>query len=146
MTVRTLVITRLSSAWLQIGDLIGRAADVEHLIEGDAVDRDRRVVPGDDLLTRHVDDLLHHVELAADRVDIGNDEPEARRQGLAIVAEPLDGVIVALRHLPHAHERGDDDKRHDDEREDACPFKHEFFSSAGAADLGIVHGAGRGAV
>ena len=67
MTVRMLVITRLSSACCEIGDLVGRAPHVEHLIEGDAVDRHRRVVLGDDLLARHVDDLLHDVELAADR-------------------------------------------------------------------------------
>ena len=50
MTVRTLVMTMLRSADLKIGDLIGCAARVEHLIEGDAVHGHGRIVLGDDLL------------------------------------------------------------------------------------------------
>ncbi len=109
---------------LQIGDFIGGAAHVEHLVESDAVDGDRGVVAGDDLLPRHVDDLLHHIELAADRVDVGEDEAEAWRQGLVILAKTLDGVVVALRHLPNAHQRRHDRKRDDDEGENADPFNH----------------------
>ena len=52
---------------LEIGDFVGRAPRVEHLVEGDAVDGDGRVVLRDDLLARDLEDLLHHVELAADR-------------------------------------------------------------------------------
>jgi hypothetical protein len=110
---------------LEVGDLVGGPARVEHLIERDAVDRDRGVVPGDDFLTRHVDHLLHHIELVADRVDIGKDQSEARRQSLVVLAETLDGVIEALRHLPHAHEGGDDDERDDHQSEDADPLDHD---------------------
>ena len=109
---------------LEIGDLVGGAPDVEHLVEGDAVDRHRGVVLGDDLLAGNVDHLLHHVELAPDAVDVGNDQPEAGRQGLVVAAEALDGVIVALRHLPHAHQHGDDDEQHDDDRDDAESLDH----------------------
>ena len=49
--------------------------------------------------------------------------PRPGRQGLVVAAEPLDGVIVALRHLAHAHESGDHDERRDDEREDGCALQ-----------------------
>ena len=109
---------------LEIGDLVGGAPHVEHLVEGDAVDRHSGVVLGDDLLARHVDDLLHDAELAADAVDIGNDEAEAGRQRLVEAAEAFDRVVVALRHLPHAHQNGDDDEQRDRDRDDAKPGDH----------------------
>ena len=42
---------------------------IDDLKERDAIDRDRRVILGDDFLLRHVDHLLHHVHLAADAVN-----------------------------------------------------------------------------
>lgn len=68
---------KVQESELKIGDFVGSAAHVEQLEEGDAIDGDCCVVLGDDFLPRHVDDLLHHVELVADRVDVGKDEAEA---------------------------------------------------------------------
>jgi hypothetical protein len=42
--------------------------------------------------------LLHHVHLAADAVEIGDDDVEPRRQRAGIFSEPLDGPVIALRH------------------------------------------------
>ena len=49
---------------LEIGHLIGGARGFLHLVEDHAVDRHHGVVPGDDLLRRHVHHLLHHVDAA----------------------------------------------------------------------------------
>ncbi len=108
----------------KIGDLIGRAARIEHLIEGDAVHRHGCIVLGDDFLARDVHDLLHDVELAADGIDVRNDKPQTRSQGFVVAAEALDRVIVTLRHLAHAHESGDDHEGRDDKRENGCALQH----------------------
>ena len=117
---------------LKVGDLVGRAAHVEHLIERDAVDADGRVVLGDDLLARNIDDLLHHAELVADAVDVRDDEAEARGQSLVVFAEALDGIVITLRHLANPHQHRDDDERDDDEREDAHSLKHGARCPLGA--------------
>jgi hypothetical protein len=96
---------------LQLADLVGRLRRVEDLKEDDPVDRHHGVVLGDDLLRRHVEDLLHHVHLGADPVHDRNDKVQARRQRPGIAAEALDCVFEALRYRLDAH-------RHDDERED----------------------------
>jgi len=108
---------------LKIGDLIGRAASVEHLIEGDAVHGHGGIVLGDDLLARDVHDLLHDVEPATDGIDVRNDEPETRRKSLVITAEALDCIVVALGHLAHAHESRDDHEGGDDKREYGCALQ-----------------------
>ena len=61
----------------------------------------------------NVDHLLHHVQFAADAVEIGNDHAEAGGQRLVVAAEPFDGVVVALRHLANAHHDGDEDEQHE---------------------------------
>ena len=111
ITVRMLVMVRLRMAFCRPGDLIGCLRRVQHLVEGDAVDRDDGVVAGDDLLGRHVEHLLHHVHLGADAVDEGDDQVEAGRQRPGVAAETLDGVVVALRDgldagEQHAEEQG----------------------------------------
>ena len=95
---------------LQAGDLIGGLRRVEHLVEGDAVDRHDGVVAGDDLLRRHVEHLLHHVHLGADAVDEGDDQVEAGRQRPGVAAEALDRVVVALR---HGLDAGEEDQQHE---------------------------------
>ena len=67
ITVRMLVMVSWQERVLQPLHLIGRPRRVEHLVEGDAVGGDRRVVAGDDLLGRNVEHLLHHVHLAPTR-------------------------------------------------------------------------------
>ena len=54
---------------VEVADLVGGLGGVEHLEEDHAVDRDHRIVLGDDLLARNVEHLLHHVDLAADAVE-----------------------------------------------------------------------------
>ena len=83
---------------VEIGDLVARLRRIEHLVEGDAVHRHGGVVLGDHLLFGNVDHLLHHVHLAADAIEIGNDKVQPRRQRARILAEPLDGPVIALRH------------------------------------------------
>ena len=100
---------------LQPDDLIGGLRRVEDLVEGDAVDADDGVVAGDDLLRRHVEHLLHHVHLGADAVEERDDEVEAGGQRLGVAAEPLDRVVVALRHGLDAGEEQHQNK-HDKNR------------------------------
>ncbi len=52
---------------LQPLHLIGRPRSIQHLVEGDAIGADRGIVTGDDFLRRHVEHLLHHAHLDADR-------------------------------------------------------------------------------
>ena len=94
-------------AWLRLDDLVARLRGIEHLVERDAVDRDGGVVLGDHFLLGNVDHLLHHVDLAADAVEIRNDEIEPGRQRVGVFAEPLDGPVVALRHRLDAGEQGE---------------------------------------
>ena len=103
---------------LQIGHLVARERRVEHLEEGDAVDPHHGVVLGDDLLARHLDHLLHHVELPPDAVDERNDqgEPGAKRAGVA--AEALDRVVPALRHDFDARGKHGDEQNEQNEDED----------------------------
>ena len=66
----------LGDRLIQIGDLVARLRGIEHLEERKPVDRDGGVVLGDDVLLRDVDHLLHHVHLAADPVEIRDDQIE----------------------------------------------------------------------
>ena len=109
---------------LEVVDLIGRLGGIEHLEEGNAVDRHHGIVAGDDLLARHVEHLLHHVHLRADAVDEGDDQAEARVQRAGVAAEALDGIIVALRHDADALEDGDDHQREKNKDENARSLKH----------------------
>src|SRR6188508_858416 len=65
-------------------------------------------------LARHLDHLLHHVELAPDAVDERDDEGEPRPERARISAEALDRVIVALWYDLYA---GDDDEDEKDKQE-----------------------------
>ena len=104
-------------AWFEVGDLVARLGGVEHLEEGDAVDRHGGVVLGDHLLLGNVDHLLHHVDLAADAIEIGHDQVEARGTASGVFAEPLDGPVIALRHRLHAGKQRDDDEQDQNNRE-----------------------------
>jgi len=95
----------------QIVDPIGGRRGVHHLDEDDRVDLDRHVILGDDLLLRDVQHLLHHVDLAADRLDERGQDADARLQGPGVAAEPLHGEFAPLGHdLDHAD---DQDERQD---------------------------------
>ena len=109
---------------LQVGDLIGRLRRVEHLVEGDAVDGDRSRCPGDDLLRRHVEHLLHHVHLGADAVDERDDQVEAGRQRAGVAAEALDRVVVALRHGLDAREDEQQDENDEHRYDDVEAREH----------------------
>ena len=102
----------------EMGDLVARLGGVEHLEERDAVHRHGGVVLGDHLLLGNVDHLLHHVHLAADAVEIGNDDVQPRRQRAGVFAEPLDGPVIALRHGLDAREQRDNDEQNKGNRED----------------------------
>ena len=79
---------------------------------------DRGVVAGDDLLGRHVQHLLHHVELAADALDEGHDDVEAGGERAGVAAEILDRVIVALRDdLDRRQEDEHRDEQHDEDKD-----------------------------
>jgi hypothetical protein len=95
----------------EIGDLVARLRRIEDLEEGNAVDGHRGIVLGDHLLFGNVDHLLHHVDLAPDAVEKRHDQVKARRQGVGVLAEPLDGPVPALRHGFHAGEQRDDDEQ-----------------------------------
>jgi hypothetical protein len=69
------------------------------------VDADHGVVLGDDLLPRNVEHLLHHVDLVAHPVDERDDEVQARLGGQRVLAQPFDGVDIALPHDAHAHQQ-----------------------------------------
>ena len=104
-------------ATLEIGDLVARLRRVEHLEEGHAIDPHHGVVLGDDLLARHVDHLLHHVELAPDAVDERDDQGQAGAERARIAAKALDRVVVALRHDldPGHHGQDEQNKQNKDE-------------------------------
>ena len=87
---------------VEVADLIGRLGGVQHLEEDDAVDRDHRIVLGDDLLARDVEHLLHHVDLAADPIEERRDEVEAGLRHADEAAEMLDRVAIALMDDLHA--------------------------------------------
>ena len=55
----------------EIVDLVAASWGIHHLHEADGVDGDVGVVPGDHLLGRDVQHLLHHDDLVADAVDVG---------------------------------------------------------------------------
>ena len=97
---------------VEIGDLVACFRGVEHLEERDAVHRHGGVVLGDHLLLGNVDHLLHHVHLAADAVEIGDDDVQPRRQRAGVFAEPLDGPVKALRHGFDAREQRHDHQQH----------------------------------
>ena len=69
IAVRMLVIVMLVTAGCEVLHLVGGAAGVDHLVEDDAVDDDRGIVLGDDVLRRDLQHGLLDVDLAADAVD-----------------------------------------------------------------------------
>ena len=74
---------------LEVGDVVGEPLRVGCLVVNDGVDRHDDVVGGDDLLRRHVDHLLAHVD-EQDLVDERNDQTHSRVDGDVVLAEPLD--------------------------------------------------------
>ena len=97
MTVRMLVMVRLTIDGSSCVDLVGGAGGVEHLEEGHAVDAHHGVVPGDDVLARDVEHLLLHVHAVADPLHHRDEDVQARLQRARVAAEVLDGVVLALR-------------------------------------------------
>jgi hypothetical protein len=101
---------------LEVRNLIGGPGWVEDLVEGGGVNGDAGVVAGEGLLARHVEHLLHHVDLLADAFDVRDDQPEPRPERAREAPELLDRVGVALRDGAHAERDRHDDQ--DDERDD----------------------------
>jgi hypothetical protein len=97
---------------MQIGDLVTCLRGIEHLEERDAVHRHGGVVLGDHFLLGNIDHLLHHVHLAADPVEIGDDDVEPGSQRAGVFAEPLDGPVIALRHRLDAGKQRKDHQQH----------------------------------
>ncbi len=69
---------QLGDGVVEIVDAISGERRVHDLDEDDAVDADDHVVLGDDVLLRHVEDALHHVDAAADAFDEEGQERDAR--------------------------------------------------------------------
>ena len=99
---------------LKILHLVRRPARINHLIEDDAVDHDRGIVLGDDVLGGDLQHGFLHVDLAADPVDERIDQAQAWQQRDPIAAEPFDGPLVALRDRAQGarDHRQDDDRQH----------------------------------
>ena len=88
---------------VEVAHFISGLGGVDHLEEDHAVDRDHRIVLGDDLLPGDVDNLLHHVDLAADAVEKRQQEIEAGLGDSHEAAEMFDRVAIALVDDLHAH-------------------------------------------
>ncbi len=97
---------------VEVRHLVGGARRIEDLIEGGGIDGDARIVPGEGLLARNVEHLLHDVHPLADLLDVRNDQPEAGAERAGIAPEALDRIGIALRHGADAH----GDRQHDHER------------------------------
>ena len=108
----------------QVADLICSLLRLHHPVVDDAVDRDRGVVAGDDALFRNLDDLLLHVQLAADAIDIGQHEVQSGLQQARVGAEALDGPDLALRHGLHPGEQGDHDQDQQENPDDDDHVSH----------------------
>ena len=119
---------------IEIGHLVACLGGVEYLKERDAVDRYRGVVLGDHLLLGNADHLLHHVHLAADAVEIGDDDVQPRRQRAGVFAESLDGPVVPLRHRLDAGKQRKDHQQHQRDGENV-KTGHERISLASQTSL-----------
>jgi hypothetical protein len=75
----------------------------------------------DHLLLGNADHLLHHVHLAADPVEIGNDDVQPRRQRASEFAEPLDGPVIALRHRLDTGKQRKNNQQHNGNGENVEP-------------------------
>ncbi len=60
---------QLDDGLIEIGDFVDRLRRIDDLEEREPVDRDGRIVLGDDILLRDVDRLLHHVHLVPDAIE-----------------------------------------------------------------------------
>lgn len=85
---------------------------VEHLEENHGVYADHGVILCDDLLPRNVENLLHHIHLAAHAIKERDDDGQPGLSGISITPEPLNCENKALLHNGHAHHhKNDDDQR-----------------------------------
>ena len=80
----------------QSKNLVGRLGRIENLEKHHAVDRQDRVVLGDDFLGGHIHNTFHHDDLVAHAIDERNDEMKTGPQRGPIPAESFQGVLVAL--------------------------------------------------
>jgi hypothetical protein len=80
-----------------------------------------------DILLRDIDYLLHDVHLAADAVDIRNDEIEAGLERAGVFAETLDRPLVALRNRLDGRDQRQNGERNEDDGENIEAEKHERF-------------------
>ena len=76
------------------------------------VNRDHRVILGDDFLPRNIKHLLHHVDLAAHPVNERHDEVKARQSGVGVTPKTLNRVDKALPNDGDPHEQKRDGKHH----------------------------------
>ena len=58
----------------EIRHLVAGTGGIQDLEEGHAIHPHHRIVAGDHLLARHVDHLLHHIELAPNPIDERDDQ------------------------------------------------------------------------
>ena len=108
----------------EVGDVVDEPLRVGGLVVHDGVDRHDHVVGGDDLLRRHVDHLLAHVD-QLHRLDERHDQPQARLLGGLVLAEPLDEAALVRADDLHARRQHGDDHDHDgDHDDDVTPSGH----------------------
>jgi hypothetical protein len=88
----------LADGVVEVGHPVGRRRRVHDLDEDDGVHLDGDVVLGDHLLARHVQHLLHDADLAPHRLHERHEDGDARLESAGVAAEPLDRVLIALRH------------------------------------------------
>ena len=81
-----------------VRDAVRRARGIHHLQIQHAVDADLHVVLRDADLLGNVDRGLLQAVPVRDALDAGHEDVEARMQGLAVLAEPLDDERALLRH------------------------------------------------
>ena len=88
MTLRRLVCASLVTARMKFDTLYSSRCGSVGFEVDDGVDRHRHVVLGDDLLRRHVDDLLAHVD-DPDALDEREDHPQAGVGGLLVFPQTV---------------------------------------------------------
>src|SRR5262249_34101359 len=102
---------------IEIGDFVARLGCINDLKERDAIDRHGGVVLGNHLLLWDVNYLLHHVHLAANAVDEGNNQVQSRTESMGVAAKALYRPIVTLRNCLYPAIERDNDQEHQNDNE-----------------------------
>ena len=114
-------------------DVIFHAIDgfdrVGDLDKGDRIDDDDGVVAGNDFLFLHIKDDVLGCDPVGYRVEIGDDEAQARQQRNMVFAQALNDPFLALRHNAHALGDRQGDKGHKNQCCQGGAAYHDGYSS-----------------